>query len=165
VSATAWTADVCCLAAIIAERLDHDPMLIFTLRGLGQDELSERLRQRRAVDGASASGAPAYAPRPIAAAESPAPPLEACMAEFWSPGPGLDDLETPLRAPLVKHALLRRLGPSPFKGGKFPLVGLLATCYDTISEAARTGADSDAGPDAEAESAAPDEASGRSPSH
>lgn len=35
--------------------------------------------------------------------------------------------------PPVSHPLLRRLGASPIPGAKFPLVGLLATCYDVIS--------------------------------
>jgi hypothetical protein len=33
------------------------------------------------------------------------------------------------------HALLRRLGPSPLPG-RFPLVGLLASVYDTVAEEA-----------------------------
>lgn len=63
-------------------------------------------------------------------------PLEHCLDTFWELGPGLEELDTPLRPPEVSHALLRRLGPSPFKEGKFPLVGLLATCYETISRSA-----------------------------
>ncbi len=31
----------------------------------------------------------------------------------------------------VPHALLRRMGPSPM-GGKFPMVGLMASIYDSI---------------------------------
>lgn len=66
-------------------------------------------------------------------------PLEACIEEFWEIQGGdaaLEAIETPLRKPEVHHALLRRLGPSPFAEGRFPLVGLLATCYDTISRSA-----------------------------
>ena len=33
------------------------------------------------------------------------------------------------------HALLRRLGPSPLRG-RFPLVGLLASVYDTVAQRA-----------------------------
>lgn len=137
----AVTPDVCCVAAIIAERLDSDPFLLFHLRGIQEDDFRERLRQRRALAGAASGLAPAYAPKPIEAAQTPAEPLETLLAEFWSPGEGLDDFETPLAPPVVSHALLRRLGPSPFTLGKFPLVGLLATCYDTISESAIRGRD------------------------
>jgi len=128
--------DVCCVAAIVAERLDSDPFLIFELRGIEEDEFRERLRQRRALAGAASGLAAAYAPKPIEAAQKPSEALEAHLDEFWAPGKGLADFETPLDRPQVSHALLRRLGPSPFSQGRFPLVGLLATCYDTISEAA-----------------------------
>jgi uncharacterized Zn finger protein len=135
------TPDVCCVAAIIAERLDSDPFLLFHLRGIKEDEFRERLRQRRALAGALSGLAPAYAPKPIDAAQSPAEPIEMLLEEFWAPGEGLDEFETPLTRPQVSHALLRRLGPSPFTIGKFPLVGLLATCYDSISESAIRGRD------------------------
>ena len=133
------TPDICCVASIIAERLDTDPFLLFHLRGIKEDEFRERLRQRRALAGAASGLAPAYAPKPIDAAQTPAEPIEALLDDFWSPGEGLDEFETPLARPQVSHALLRRLGPSPFALGKFPLVGLLATCYDSISESAIRG--------------------------
>lgn len=169
---SAWCKHVVCAALLLAERMDKNPFLIFTLRGLPGDELLERLRSRRAAaqggdmftqslsqrltgmapvvatarfdddgfpdeDGLSpASGGESSAPVPAPGA---ALPLEACVEHFWDMGPGLDELETPLRPPEVSHALLRRLGPSPFKDGKFPLVGLLATCYETISKAALQG--------------------------
>jgi hypothetical protein len=40
----------------------------------------------------------------------------------------------PISTPDVSHPLLRRMGASPFQGAKFPMVGLLATCYDVISQ-------------------------------
>jgi len=135
------SADVCCVAAIIAERLDTDPFLLFHMRGIKEDEFRERLRQRRALAGTASGLAPAYAPKPIDAAQTPAEALEMQLGEFWAPGEGLDEFETPLDPPQVSHALLRRLGPSPFSLGKFPLVGLLATCYDMISESAIKGRD------------------------
>jgi hypothetical protein len=64
------------------------------------------------------------------------PPLASCIEEFWRAGPELAELEhrpPPQHAP---HALLRRLGPSPLNG-RFPLAGLLASVYDTVSEAAK----------------------------
>ena len=137
----AVTPDVCCVAAIIAERLDTDPFLLFHLRGTKEEDFRERLRQRRALAGAASGLAPAYAPKPIDAAQTPAEPIETLIEDFWSQGEGLDEFETPLDRPQVSHALLRRLGPSPFQLGKFPLVGLLATCYDSISESAILGRD------------------------
>src|SRR5690606_31706193 len=66
----------------------------------------------------------------------PSPPLEASIEDFWEAGPALESFETPLRKPEVSYALLRRLGPSPFTEGRFPLVGLLATCYNSVSRSA-----------------------------
>jgi len=167
---TPWCKHVVCTALLLAERMDKNPFLIFTLRGLPGEELLERLRSRRAaaqggdmftqslsqrlgtITGLAPASAPASAfddddqERVISNAgngASPAP-LESCIESFWEMGPGIDELETPLRPPEVSHALLRRLGPSPFKEGKFPLVGLLATCYESISKAALQGhADAD----------------------
>lgn len=154
---TPWCKHVVCAALLLAERMDKNAFLIFTLRGLPGDELIERLRSRRASsqggdmftqsltqrlsEVGSARRAAAHDELEPDAPESPRPdaPLEACVGRFWELGPGLDELETPLRPPEVSHALLRRLGPSPFKEGKFPLVGLLATCYETISKAALEG--------------------------
>ncbi len=132
-----WCEHACCAAAVAGYRLEERPFFIFALRGLPADELSERLRQRRAITGAVLGAAPAYTPRPVAGAETPAPPLESTLDEFWTIGP-LDAVDTPLERPEVSHPLLRRLGPSPFVA-KFPLVGLLATCYDAISDAAIRG--------------------------
>jgi hypothetical protein len=46
----------------------------------------------------------------------------------------LQELDLSLRPPEVSHPLLRRLGASPWTGpGSFPLVGLLASCYEVAS--------------------------------
>lgn len=130
-----WCKHACCLAFLVAERLANDPFVMFTLRGLPKDDLLERLRQRRAVAGASRSGALVYQPAVPGASDTTSLPLDQCLAHFWEPGPGLDRIEAPIEPPAVTHPLLRRLGPSPLGGaGRFPLVGLLATCYDVISQ-------------------------------
>jgi uncharacterized Zn finger protein len=128
---------VCKHAAAIgylaAERLDKEPVKVFELRGMEIARLLERLaavraRQTRSV----AAHAEPLMPH---AAQGAARPLEACVDSFWRPGPQLADLQRmppPHHAP---HALLRRLGPSPLPG-RFPLVGLLASVYDTVAEEA-----------------------------
>jgi hypothetical protein len=58
---------------------------------------------------------------------------------FWEAGPELEQVDLPVEVPQVSHALLRRLGPSPFPESRFPLVGLLATCYDVVSKRAAEG--------------------------
>src|SRR5204863_8879820 len=40
---------VCCVMALLAEKLSRDPFLIFQLRGLAKEDLLERLRQKRAL--------------------------------------------------------------------------------------------------------------------
>jgi len=134
-----WCKHACCAALLAAEAIDRRPSLLFDLRGMPAEVVLERIRDHRAaantgggaIGGASSSGAGAAAP--------PSDPLETRVEDFWEAGPGLANLETPIRRPEVSHALLRRLGPSPFEGARFPLVGLLATCYDTISRSALDG--------------------------
>ncbi|HBS27951.1 MAG TPA: hypothetical protein DEB06_00530, partial [Phycisphaerales bacterium] len=131
-----WCKHAACAAILAAEALDRRPTLMFDLRGMPAEAVVERIRDLRAAaaGGSGALGGPnagAAGADPVASE-----PLEAHLDDFWDAGPGLDALETPIRRPEVGHALLRRLGPSPFEGARFPLVGLLATCYDTISRAA-----------------------------
>jgi len=67
-------------------------------------------------------------------------PLAEALDRFWEAGPELELVDLPVEPPAVSHALLRRLGPSPFPESRFPLVGLLATCYDVVSKRAAEGA-------------------------
>lgn len=127
-----WCKHAACAALITADLLRRDPLLIFTLRGLPAKDLLERLRAARAFSNQSIKHVRQGGPVEL---DNTAPDLTECTSTFFDAGPGLDLLETPLNRPEVSHPLLRRLGPSPFDKGKFPLVGLLATCYDTISEA------------------------------
>jgi uncharacterized Zn finger protein len=137
-----WCKHVCCVMTLVAERLSKDPFLIFSLRGLNKDDLLERLRQRRAVlagvrSGAGESGgdrpAPAYSPRIPGVGDDTAPALEEQIDGFWDARPELRELVLPLEKPEVNCVLLRRLGPSPFEAARFPLLGLLATCYEVLS--------------------------------
>lgn len=150
-----WCKHACCLAYLAAERFATDPFLIFTLRGMPREELIERLRQHRSVAGSGLGSAPVYAPRVPGASDVPSKPLEALVDRFWEPGPHLQDLDLPIEPPVVSHPLLRRLGTSPFTSGRFPLVGLLATCYEVISNAALQ-AEEGAGPLAGSGGGAPD---------
>ena len=118
---------------LAAERLDKEPVKAFELRGMAVARLLERLAAVRARKTRSVA-AHAEPLMPHAAPQT-ARPLEACLDSFWRPGPQLAELQRmppPQHAP---HALLRRLGPSPLPG-RFPLVGLLASVYDTVAEEA-----------------------------
>lgn len=134
-----WCKHVCCTMYMVADKLGANPMAIFMLRGMPEQDLLERLRQARALQGLQRSGAgaiPVYTPH-IAGVSMACTPLEDTLANFWAADEpdALESLDMPIAPPEVSHPLLRRVGPSPFAGAKFPITGLLATCYDVISEA------------------------------
>lgn len=148
-----WCKHLCCVAYLIAQRLATEPFLMFSLRGLDGRELLERLRDRRAAAGAPPGDRqPVYVQHISGVTDNPGEPLEQLIARFWDSGPELAEVDLPLGPPPVSHPLLRRLGQSPFQA-QFPLVGLLASCYETISHAAREEA---AGSDAQPDDANPD---------
>jgi uncharacterized Zn finger protein len=134
-----WCKHACAVASLLADQLGAKPFLMFELRGISTQDLMERLRQQRAMSGVGASAAAIYTPHPPG--EYTAKPLEECLHSFWDlpSGDGRVRIDTPLEPPAVSHPLLRRLGPSPFAGHRFPLVGLLATCYEMVSKAAIEG--------------------------
>jgi len=143
-----WCKHVCCVAYLVAHRLASEPFLMFSMRGLEGSELIERLRQRRTIAGAVGGSTPVYVQRIPGLSDGQTHPLEESLAQFWESGPSLTDLDLPLAPPQVSHPLLRRLGTSPFQTAAFPLVGLLASCYEVISEAAlRTGESGGASPE------------------
>lgn len=127
---------VAAVVYVAAERLAAEPLLVFAMLGMTSNELLERLRQARAVK--RESMAEEAHDVMLLDGSMQAPPLEACVDEFWrSPvrGDEWDQLQNSLSRHYAPHALLRRLGPSPMSG-RFPLVGLLASVYDTVAAAA-----------------------------
>lgn len=133
---TPWCKHACCVVYLLADRLRAEPFLIFKLRGQLVDDVLEGLRQRRAVTSSAGGSAPACSPRIPGMTDVQAPPLDQDLSRFWDAGPELDAFDAPPTPPPVSKPLLRRLGPSPFDKAAFPLVGLLATCYDIIAEKA-----------------------------
>jgi uncharacterized Zn finger protein len=132
-----WCKHVCCVMALVADRLASDPFLIFALRGLPPDDLVERLRQRRSAAGAgraTGGGSPVYTQHLPGIADHPSPAIETALPSIGAAGE-LDGLDLPIQHPEVSHPLLRRMGAPPFAGAKFPLVGLLATCYEVVTNA------------------------------
>lgn len=118
---------------LLAERLNDDPLMALTLRGMASEEVKEHLRQMRVM---KTQGVASAHPDQFAGLAHEQPlPLEACVEEFWRYGPQLSELEHSPLPNHVPHALLRRLGPSPLQG-RFPMVGLLASVYDTVTKAA-----------------------------
>jgi uncharacterized Zn finger protein len=129
---------VAAVGYIVAERLLQQPALILTMLGKPADVVLDHLRQKRTIQtrGMASAHVDALSPQ----SQVQAPPLQACIEDFWRNPPGSSDpADLENQAPLkhVPHALLRRLGPSTLSG-RFPMVGLLASVYDTVStEAAK----------------------------
>lgn len=111
---------------ILAERLAEQPLLAFNLRGMPHEIATARLQEARTLHTHGSSTAHAGGQT-----KSAARPFEACLADFWRPGPQLLEFERLGAGEHVPHAILRRLGPSPLQG-RFPLVGLLASIYDSV---------------------------------
>lgn len=126
---------VLAVGMLVSERLEENPLLALAMREMPADRLLDRLRQIRAME---SRGLVSAHPEPDVpqAREEPAPLAES-VSDFWRPAAGRVDLAAAGSAGSTDHALLRRLGGSPL-GGKFPLVGLLASIYDSVSDEART---------------------------
>ncbi|MBX3322107.1 MAG: hypothetical protein KF757_03860 [Phycisphaeraceae bacterium] len=129
-----WCKHAVCLAALLAERLGDNPLLMFELRGIASDAFIALLRDRRAITSQGPGPAIVYQPQIPGVSDRSTQRLEANLDHFWDSGPELDLIDAPLSNPEVSHVLLRRLGQSPFTESRFPLVGLLATCYEMISQ-------------------------------
>jgi len=138
-----WCKHAACAAYLLAQRLASDPFVMFKLRGLDGQELLERLRHSRAVANSSKTNPSVYAGRVPGVSDTGLVTFEATR-DFWELNSDIENLDAPIVPPPVSHPLLRRLGPSPLTGlaksggdapASFPLVGLLASCYEVISEA------------------------------
>lgn len=109
------------VAWVLQDRIASDAWLLLRLRGLEREDVQDRVRMaRRSGEDATSVG---LAP--------PGTPYEAAIEEFWRPSAALSQLESMPPAHHAPMALLRRLGPSPLDG-RFPLVGLLASAYESI---------------------------------
>ncbi len=129
-----WCKHAVCVAALLGERLAEDSFLVLEMRGLSRESIIEGLREQRATGAVGPQ--PAVSAHVAGLSDAQPTPLEEDLESFWrSPLPGAMP-SMPIEPPEVSHPLLRRLGPSPFEESRFPLVGLLATCYDLIGRAA-----------------------------
>lgn len=129
-----WSKHVCCIVLLLAERIAADPAVAFHLRGLPDGALADRMSHRRLLSAGGASPKPIYQPRVEGASDAPRPDEHPTPERFWESPADLETLDLSLEPPPVPTPMLRRLGPSPFEDAKFPLVGLLATCYEVARE-------------------------------
>jgi len=108
---------------LIGEEFDRDPFLLFRLRGMTRDGLTELLGH----GGGEGVGEPeAAAPEPL--------PLDA--GAFWAGAAGPDVPWDVPAAPSVNAALVRRLGNLPFWRGRLGMAEALAGAYAAASERA-----------------------------
>lgn len=120
------------IAYLLAERMTLDPLLVLTLRGLYGPRFLERLQEARLLATTGVSRAHPVPPAASLARDLRKP--EESMEDYWSTRGALAAFERSIRCPHAPHALLRRLGSTPLKA-KFPLVGLLASIYDSVADA------------------------------
>lgn len=113
---------------LLGEEFDRDPFLLFRLRGLGSEELLQRLSRA-----APAAAQPSSAAEASATAEEKAEPLPADPSVFWARADLPDDPFGEVRPPPVSGAWLRRLGGFPFWRGETPLQESLQTVYEAAS--------------------------------
>ncbi len=123
-----------CAAYVLAERLRNDPLLLIQLRGLTVQQLLDRLRSHREATSDRAE-TPVHGEPVMPQGSAIELPLEECVDAFWGHDENIAALRHRPKLEYAPHALLRRLGPSPLEG-KFPLVGLLASIYDYVTEQA-----------------------------
>ncbi|MDA0803428.1 MAG: hypothetical protein O2819_06695 [Planctomycetota bacterium] len=136
-----WCKHAWAVVCHLSERIQDDPLILFSLRGMPASQLLERLRERRNLLAQGTSVA--HPPPPMAHAPPLLAPAEACLHDFWRPGPALEAARAVRESHHLPHALLRRLGQSPMQG-KFPVVGLLSSAYDAVRDAALNVRDSPA---------------------
>jgi len=118
----------CWAVRALAERIAREPLLLFTWRGMEGEAVVDAVRRRRAEALGRGQGAqPAYLQ---------APPAAAAPERFWTPRRSVETVDLTPRPAATSHPMLRRLGSSPFAEGRFPMLGLLATCYSVFAESA-----------------------------
>jgi uncharacterized Zn finger protein len=122
---------------VLAEEFDRDPFGMLAWRGKARDELLAALRRIQAGSAGQAGpgrDAPAAgATRP--ALDVPAPPLEACLDSFWSPGLSPARLRALATAPesAAPDLLLRMFPPPAVRVRSNDLADVLAPAYERLA--------------------------------
>ncbi|HTR94238.1 MAG TPA: SWIM zinc finger family protein [Trebonia sp.] len=132
---------------VLAESFDDDPFEMLAWRGKGRDELLAALRGKSprsagspvAPGGGVGQGAAGASPwaSPVTAllADVTGPPLEECLADFWSPGLSQARLRALPASPAAPPDLLLRLAdPPPVLVRGAGLREILAPAYARLGE-------------------------------
>jgi uncharacterized Zn finger protein len=132
---------------VLAEAFDDDPFAMLAWRGKGREELLTALRGRgqggssgkagagRVHAGGAASAAAGTSQALAVLADVTGPPLEECLADFWSPGLSQARLRALPPSPAAPPDLLLRLAdppPVPVRGAG--LREILAPAYARLGE-------------------------------
>jgi len=120
---------------LLAEQFDHDPFLIFKLRGKSKEDIVEALRSSRSAGAGEESDNPCVS-IPVSVIEDKTRPLEECLGCFWQKGSELDLLEINPKSPSVENAVLKILGKSPILIGRANLASFLIKAYVIAASAA-----------------------------
>ena len=117
---------------LLGEEFDHDPFLIFKLRGMAREDLVGLLGAAPAQGAARRSGAPL---KDDDAAEAPPPPepLRPEMGPFWAGGELPADPFGEVAIPVTAAALVRPLGRFPFWRGATALSEAVEPVYAQAS--------------------------------
>lgn len=107
---------------LLGEAFDHDPFLMFRLRGMEREALLAQLGEAVGDDEGWSPAEPE--------------PLPANPATFWAMPPLPEMLAGPLLAPAQSAALVQRLGPFPFWRGEVSPLEALAPVYAAMATAA-----------------------------
>ena len=146
----------------VANDLEHNPLLLFTLRGRPAEQVAQAVRVRwaaelarnaptstpsdgnatdgqttpasSAVGATGAAGADASAASAVDEANQTQAPLRA--SNFFTPGAALDDFAISAEGPQSEGATLRRLGQPPFAAEHEQVATILAPVYDLVTQKA-----------------------------
>ena len=116
---------------LLAEMFDDDPFQTFNLRGRTRQQVVEALRERRV---AATSAAQQLEP------EEAEEPLEAAVADFWTPQEALGAFRVAVGPPPVEAALLKRLRAPPFAKHPDAVAAALNSAYSAVTRQALTSA-------------------------
>lgn len=114
---------------LLADNLDVQPTLLFTLRGRTIEEVVAALRARWAAE---VKGAP---PEEGTAAAAAPPAVNAPLRAggFYHAGAELDEFQLTITAPQVDGALLKRLGKPPFAAEREDPLPALLRAYAAVT--------------------------------
>jgi uncharacterized Zn finger protein len=118
---------------VLAEEFDRDPFAMLAWRGKGREDLLAELRRVHARPAATAPGAGSAPGDP--GIDVPAPPLERCLEDFWSPAMSPARLRALAVAPgsAAPDLLLRMFPPPPVKVRGKDLADVLAPAYHQLA--------------------------------